>query len=78
MPRGRPPSDGRVVVKGPNYGSALKAIRAHCKDCCNGSAGEVEKCPCPDCLLWPHRFGQSPDVARSKGKKVDPPKEKAK
>lgn len=74
MARGKPRADGTVVEKGPDYGSALKAIRKHCKTCCDGSAMEIEKCPVNGCDLYPFRFGQGPDVARSRGRKVDPPK----
>lgn len=78
MPRGRKRQDGTIVVKGPNYGSPLQAIRTNCKNCVGGSAHEVNLCPCDDCALWPFRHGRGPDVARADGLKVDPPKEKTK
>lgn len=41
--------------------SPLKTIRAHCLDCCNGSANEVKLCPVTRCLLYPYRFGKNPN-----------------
>lgn len=38
----------------------LKAIRAKCLDCCGGQANEVRLCPCPDCTMYPFRFGNNP------------------
>lgn len=38
----------------------LKAIRAHCIDCCAGSANEVKWCVIQDCELYPFRFGKNP------------------
>lgn len=38
----------------------VKAIRAKCLDCCCGSPKEVDLCPCPDCALYPFRFGKNP------------------
>ena len=38
----------------------LKVIRAHCLDCCCDQPGEVEKCGCPKCNLYPYRFGKDP------------------
>ena len=38
----------------------LQAIRAHCIDCCAGSANEVKWCVIPDCELYPFRFGKNP------------------
>ncbi len=78
MPRGRPRKDGLVPTKGPNYGTAMRAIKLHCKDCCNGSAQEVALCTVYHCVLYPFRHGQMPDTARMKGKLVDPPKEDGK
>jgi len=51
--------------------SPLKAIRAHCRDCCNNSYKAIEFCSCPDCALWPYRFGIRPSTARRKGYLVD-------
>ena len=61
--------------KGKNYGSPLKAIRLHCIECVGGDGWkEVVLCPCPECKLWPFRFGRGPDVSRAQGKIVDPDK----
>ena len=38
----------------------MRAIRAKCLDCCCGSSKEVRLCPCPDCPLYPYRFGHRP------------------
>lgn len=38
----------------------VKAIRAKCIECCNGSSHEVSLCPCGDCALYPFRFGKNP------------------
>ena len=38
----------------------LKVIRAHCLDCCCGEVGEVKQCGCPNCNLYPYRFGKDP------------------
>ena len=37
----------------------LKALRAYCLWCCQGSRHEVRLCPVTDCPLWPWRRGQS-------------------
>ena len=37
--------------------SPLQAIRAHCLDCCAGSAQEVAKCMALRCPSWPFRRG---------------------
>jgi len=54
--------------------TAIKAIRAHCKECAGDSAYEVELCGCPQCKLWPWRFGQYPATAAKHGRLVDPDK----
>ena len=41
----------------------LQAIRAKCLDCCCGQAKEVRFCVCPDCSLFPFRFGKNPNRA---------------
>lgn len=38
----------------------IKAIRAKCLDCSNGSPNEVTLCPCKQCPLWPFRSGKNP------------------
>jgi len=62
-------------------GSAmLKAIRAHCKDCCGGPAEKGWRRSISDCTarhscpLWPYRFGKTPRVAVKQGLDVDPTK----
>jgi hypothetical protein len=40
--------------------SPLRAIRAHCLDCCAGSAQEVAKCMQLRCPSWPFRMGINP------------------
>lgn len=37
----------------------LRALRAHCLDCCDGQAKEVRLCPAFLCPLWPWRSGRS-------------------
>ena len=41
----------------------LQATRAKCLDCCCGQAKEVRFCVCPDCSLFPFRFGKNPNRA---------------
>lgn len=43
-------------------GELLKVIRAHCLDCCCGSAYEVVQCGVPKCNLYPLRFGKDPTI----------------
>ena len=50
----------------------LEAIRRHCVECCGDNAKEVRRCQCPDCKLWPYRFGIRPDTARERGLPVGP------
>lgn len=39
----------------------VKAIRANCLQCMNGSSKEVKLCTLEDaCPLWPFRFGKNP------------------
>jgi hypothetical protein len=40
--------------------SAQAALRAHCLDCCAGSADEVRRCMALKCPSWPFRLGRSP------------------
>ena len=54
-----------------NVLSPAKTIRKHCLECADTSP-EVEKCQCPECHLWPWRFGRRPETAERKGKLVDP------
>ena len=37
----------------------LKAIRANCLECCDGSGG-VRDCDYKKCPLWIYRFGKNP------------------
>lgn len=41
----------------------VKAIRANCLDCCNGSSTEVALCPVDYCPLYPYRLGKNPNRA---------------
>ncbi len=38
----------------------LKAIRAHCLDCCYDNVNEVKTCTCEKCALHSLRFGKDP------------------
>lgn len=38
----------------------IRAIRAYCLGCSNGSSREVRLCPLSDCPLYPYRFGKRP------------------
>lgn len=40
--------------------SPIKAIRAKCLDCSNGSSNEVKLCEIEQCALYPFRFGKNP------------------
>jgi hypothetical protein len=44
--------------------SPLRAIRAHCLDCCGGSAQEVAKCMALNCPSWAFRMGTNPHRKR--------------
>lgn len=44
--------------------SPVKAIRAYCIGCCNGSFNEVKLCEISDCELYPFRFGKNPYIKR--------------
>lgn len=41
-----------------------KAIRLHCLDCSGYQPGEVVKCTCYDCALYPFRFGNEKGLDR--------------
>ena len=63
----------KLAPRGKQYGSPLKAIREHCIGCMGGESWKaVELCPCPECKLWPFRYGIGTDSARAKGKIIDP------
>ena len=38
----------------------VKAIRAFCLECSNGSTSEIKSCPVYKCPLYPFRFGKNP------------------
>ena len=42
----------------------MKAIRAKCLDCSNGSAHEVKLCPVTGCPLYPFRGGHNPNIEK--------------
>lgn len=50
----------------------LKAVRAHCTECCGGSPREASLCPASGCPLHPIRNGQNkdPKTGRNKIKSV--------
>lgn len=48
-------AEDKAVIKNP-----VKAIRAYCLSCVGGSSYEVDKCPIPDCHLYPFRYGKNP------------------
>ena len=49
--------------------SATAAIRAHCIDCCGGSANEVRLCLALRCPSWPWRMGTNPWRSVSEGRR---------
>lgn len=53
-------------------GSRKAAIRLHCLECTGDQPGEVKKCPCTDCFLYPFRLGGSPSKRRKKGEVETP------
>jgi len=53
-------SPEELVAMGHNPMSPLQALRAHCLDCCAGSAQEVAKCMMLRCPSWPYRMGTNP------------------
>lgn len=40
----------------------IKAIRAYCLGCSNGSANEVKLCPMTHCELYKFRMGKNPNI----------------
>ena len=56
--------------------SPLRALRAKCLDCCNGSPQEVRLCTAVDCPNWPFRMGKNPwsapasDARRAHGRRL--------
>lgn len=41
-----------------------KAIRLKCMDCSGFQPGEIQKCTCYDCPLYPFRFGNEKGLER--------------
>lgn len=50
-------TETRVITK-------AKAIRLHCLDCGGWQPGEVAKCTCHTCALYPFRFGNEKGLER--------------
>ena len=44
-----------MIIKTP-----IKAIRAHCINCCGDQIKEVKYCTVKDCSLYPYRMGHRP------------------
>lgn len=44
--------------------SPVKAIRAYCLNCGDGTAHEVRRCDRKKCPLWAFRFGKNPYLHR--------------
>ena len=59
---GRQAHRQKILKAVPEALTPIKAIREKCVDCVCGHTGEIEKCPCKDCSLWPYRFGFNPYV----------------
>lgn len=55
-----PASGAPVAQKGHKRLTPVKAIRAKCLDCCNGSFTEVKLCPVTRCALYLYRLGRRP------------------
>jgi hypothetical protein len=53
-------SPEELVAMGHKPMSPLQALRAHCLDCCAGSAQEVANCMALRCPSWPYRMGTNP------------------
>jgi hypothetical protein len=58
MPQDMQPDAGTI-----SHGTPLKALRAHCVECCNGNFAEVRACSATSCPLWLFRLGRRPDAA---------------
>lgn len=54
--------------------SALKAIRAMCRECVCEQVSWIADCPATTCPLWEWRFGLRPRTARKRGLWMDPRK----
>ena len=58
----------------------LKAVRAHCRWCCDGNAREVARCPARQCPFWLLRSGHRPtldDIVQNAGVALHPSKRPA-
>lgn len=44
----------------PDITNPVKAIRAKCLECGDGTIVEVKECPITRCPLYPFRFGKNP------------------
>lgn len=66
-PRRMAPEELRALGHEPM--AATAAIRAHCLDCCAGSADEVRKCIATCCPSWPWRMGLNPWRTVSEGRR---------
>jgi len=51
----------------PKGSSPLRAIRAYCLWCCDGSAAEVKVCHPLGCMLRRYRFGKNPALVGKRG-----------
>ena len=71
--KGTQPRDNILVGKNPLFlegvqleaagierTTSLKAISAHCIDCCAGNKAEVRRCVDVKCALWHLRMGTNP------------------
>jgi hypothetical protein len=57
------PQDMQPDTEATNLGTPLRALKAHCVECCNGSFAEVRACPATSCALWLFRLGRRPTTA---------------
>lgn len=44
----------------PSQRNPVRAIRAHCLNCCGGSPKAVAECPSAQCALFAFRMGRNP------------------
>jgi hypothetical protein len=57
------PQDMQPDTEATSHGTPLKALRAHCVECCNGNFAEVRACTAQTCPLWLFRHGRNPTAA---------------
>jgi hypothetical protein len=62
-------SPDQLVAMGHKPMSPLKALRARCLDCSDGSAQEVAKCMQLRCPSWPFRVGKNRHRKRPSGER---------